>query len=232
MSSNAMIQQEQKLQQWLPWLKAGLGLLVLTLVGGIGFLVFKELGNRKNEKSFEALREVDVLELEAEKEADKSKGNAFDLILAWPADKKQAYEDKLREVISKWPGTTGGYSAELRLGRIYFAEKRYADAEGVFRGLAASLGTSEKALLFKAMAQENLATTLESAGRVREANHEYLVGTEIKNNPLKPLQMLGLGRTHKSLGNKNEAHAVYEKIIQEYPNTQYERKARVLINLT
>lgn len=224
---NDQVVDETKVQELIGYLK--LTLLVVVIVG-IGAGVYFFIQSRAEEKSVEAysaLFQAERLEENAAKEAEALKADITDLVLKWPEAKKQELEAAYLKVAHEHGGTVAAISASLRAARWNFLEKNYAESVRIYKESLNQKGLAGQALL-QAMVLEGLGAAYEAQNQFKEAADTYADALKLKDNPLKPLAYFGKARAELGLGKKAEAAASLEKVIQEFPKTPYERKARVL----
>lgn len=226
---NQQVIDERKVQNAVQALRI---LLVALVAAGAAGLIWTLMQNRaqdRSEKAFTLLFQADRLERVAAQEAETLKSDPVQVMNGWSADKKQDYQTKLNAVLKDYPKTAAGAVAGLRLGRFYFNAGDFAKAREQFRGVV-DHSTSHEMLLYKAMAIESLASVSEAEKNFEEARKTFDEAISLKDNPLKPLAYLGKARSLRSLGKADEAKTTYEKLMQEFPDTVYARKARVLLS--
>lgn len=148
-------------------------------------------------------------------------------IIAWESGKLDAYEKILAKIDSDFSGTPTWALAQLRRGKIAAAKNNYEAAEKIF---SAVVDTNLKTGLFAGFAADALGVLLEDQNKLDKALEVFHnAGSDLKN-PLRPLALLGEARVLQNLG-KPGAAEVYEKVVKDYPETAYSRRARVLRSL-
>jgi len=227
---NDQVLDETKVEEFVGYLKVGVAVLALVAVGAGAYFFYEHLQLQKSEKAFTALFEAEKMEESAAKEAEALKLEPTQAMLNWPADRKKEYEDRLLGVEKSFSGTSAAATALLRAARWRFVQGDFAQAALLYRDVISKVNGRGQSV-FKAMAFEGLGVALESQKNFDEAENVYKDALALKDNPLKPLAYLGQARVLNSLGKKAEVKGLYEKLIKEFPNTPYERKARALMAL-
>ncbi len=225
---NDQVLSEQKVEVLVRYLKWGVGLLaLLAILAGI-YLAIDNLAERKAQKAFSALFVSEKLEESAAKESEALKSSPEKVMLSWPEAKKKEYEAALEKVQKDFSGTVAATLAELRLGRWNFIQQKYPESEKIYSQVVKER-TSKSQLLYRAMAFESWAVSLEAQNKLDQAAEVFDNALKMKDNPIKPLHYLGKARVLRAQKKDGEAKALFQKLIEEFPNTPYEKKARVLM---
>ncbi|MEI2692442.1 MAG: tetratricopeptide repeat protein [Anaerolineae bacterium] len=98
----------------------------------------------------------------------------------------------------------------LAMGDLYMAYSRYEEAVAQYRSALAALDAPTAA------AQERLASALRAAGQLQEALQEQLKLLDLK--PDDRGARLGLAIIYRTLGQPEDAEAVYRQILEQTPN--------------
>lgn len=225
---NDQVLSEQKVEEVVRYLKWGVGLLALVGVVAALYFTFDGLAEKKSEKAFSALFAADKLEEQAAKEAEALKSSPEKVMLSWPEEKKKDFEAKLQKVVEEFKGSTGAALAGLRLARWNYLQQKTSDSQKIYESLVKEFSAKDK-VLYRAMAFEGWGISLEAQNKLDEAAKVYDDALKISENPLKPLHLLGRARVLKAQGKTADAAGLFQKVIEEFPNSPYEKKARVLL---
>lgn len=225
---NQQVLQERKVEQMVGALRILLVVGIIAVVIGAAAMWMQGRSSAKNEKAFAMLFQAEQMEQAAAREGESQKLDPFKIMNAWVPEKKKEYEGKLQNVIKEYPDSAAAAISSLRLARFYFSAQQYKEARETYKSLIDHSSGSNLAI-YKAMAWDGLASTLENENNFEEARKAYESGLSLKGNPLKPIAYLGQARTFKALGKKDEAKGAYEKLMQEFPGTPYAQRARVLL---
>ncbi len=206
-----------------------LGIAVLIAAGVYGAVAWKKSNDQENAvQGFEALFEVEKMEQKALKEAQLTSTNPLEVFKTWPDAEKKKYLDLLAEVPAKFPETSAGAIAGLKIARWHFEEKNYEKAIEAYKAILDG-AAAKKFPLYAALSAEGIGTSYESLLKYDQALASFENSLKAKSNPLKPLAYLGKARNQKALGKIDDAKKTYEALIGEFPATPYEKKARVLM---
>ncbi|HVJ63971.1 MAG TPA: hypothetical protein VM901_01815 [Bdellovibrionota bacterium] len=145
-------------------------------------------------------------------------------VLAWDTAKLGAYLKILSEIDEKYSGTPTWAVAQIRRAKIFAAQQNLGEAEKIYQTVLAKVSNSS---LYFGMASDGYAVLLENQGKNEAANKIFHDAAAQLKNPLRPLAMLGEARTLGALG-KSGASELLEKVVKEYPETSYSRRAKVL----
>ena len=224
---NDQVLSEVKLREWVRYLRAGVIVVAILIVGGIVKLVMDQRKDARNEAAFSALVEVERSENEAAKEAEALKITAEEAMKKWPAEKKADYASKLQGVIKTHEGTLASAQAALKLARWKYLDGKYPEAVTDYQN-AIRLADGSGSPLLKAMAFEGLGVSYEAQNNCAEAVKIYGQALSEKQNPMKPLAYFGKARCSLASGDKAQARASLDAIVKEFPNSRYEKKAKAL----
>lgn len=221
---------EATAEVWAQWIRRFLGILVVIGLGGAVYLGVEQYTNSKSQEAFDELFRAEKLEEVANREASALKISALEVMKKWPDEKKKEFSSKLQFVLSKYPSTTAGSIAGFKLGRWQLDLGNFSEAEGTYRELLKNnpAGNSESNLV-RSMAVEGLAVALENQNRNEEAEKVYTDSLGLKNNPLKPVLLLGAARLAEKLGKTEASQSHYKTVLTDFPNTEFERRARALL---
>ncbi|MBS1985084.1 MAG: tetratricopeptide repeat protein [Bdellovibrionales bacterium] len=230
---NQQVAQERKVENAAQLLKLSVtAIAVVALIAG-AWLFMKSRSEEKNEQAFSALFDVEKMERSAESTENSGPESTpvfAELFAKWTPEQKTTYVNNINRVLQQYPHTVAASLAGLRLGRFHFLENNFDAARTAYQDVANN-STGESQSLYRAMGLEGVATCFEAQKNFDEARKTFESSLAMKDNPLKPVAYLGQARALNELGKKEEAKAAYEKLIQEFPNSSYARKARALLNL-
>ncbi len=220
---------EQNIEKFVRALKIAL----VVAVAGAAVYGVKHFADQRYEaramEAYAALLEADTMEEKAVKETEILSKDAAQVMIQWPADKKDAYVSALRKVVEAHADSTAATMASLRLGRWHFLNSQYSEAAKVYADLGARLGNGDDEVLFKGMALEGQVLSLEEDGKGEEALKTLDAALKTSDNPLKPLAYISKARLLRKAGKNDEAKAAYQSVIKDFPNSVYEKKARALL---
>ncbi len=220
---------EQNIEKFVGALKIVLVVAVAgALVYGVKYFSDQRFESRTLD-AYAALIEADTIEEKAVKETEILSKDAAQVMIQWPAEKKDAYVTALRKVIESHKDSSAASMASLRLGRWHFLNSQYTEAAKVYGDLAGRLGGGGDESLFKGMAFEGQVLSLEEDGKTEEALKVLETALKEDDNPLKPLAFIAKARLLRKAGKNDESRAAYQSVIKEYPNSIYEKKARALL---
>ena len=224
---NDQVLDETKVQELIGYLKLT---LIVVVVAGLAAGIYFFIENQREKKAVEAysaLFQAEKIEESAAREAEALKADLTQLVLKWPDAKKKELEDAYLKVAREHGGTVAALSATLRAARWNFLQGKYGESAKLYKEALDQKAHAGESLL-RAMAFEGLGSAFEAQGQNAEAEKTYAEALSLKDNPLKPLAFLGKARAEKALGRKDAAKASLDQLIKEFPNTPYERKAKVL----
>jgi tetratricopeptide (TPR) repeat protein len=227
---NDQVMQERNVERLVAILKLT---ILAVVVGGVaaGAVMFlRSRSEAATEKGFAALFTAEQMEKAAMKEVkDPSAGDAYDVMATWPAERKAAFESSLATVVRDHAGTPAAFAAGLRLGRFHFVVGDLAKAEAALVAVRDG-AKSDEYRVYAALAGEALGSVYETRSDFAKAQEAFENAAALADNSLKPLALLGRARSLKALGRKDEAKAVYLKLVEEFPSSAYARQARALLN--
>lgn len=224
--------EEAKVEELARYLKIGLIAVVVVALGIAGFVALKKQKEQKIVKAFSALVLTERMEETALREADALKKDgdstsALQIIVGWSPEKKAEYSGALTKITQEHKGTTAATMAALKLARWHFYEKKYTEARAFYEQVIAE-AAGEEADLFRAMAYDGIGVSYETEGKLAEALATYEKAVALKGNALKALAYMGRARVLKEQGQAEQARQNYDLVIKEFPNSSYEKRARVL----
>jgi tetratricopeptide (TPR) repeat protein len=228
--SKPMIDQvsaEVKTEQWVRGLKI-LSIFVVAgavLLAGYGFWMKRQ--ETKALQAFSTLAAADLIEVRALREVKILSQDPVEALRESPQTEQTAYVAALEKVRSEHRGTTASHLAALRLGRWWAEAKDLTKAEAVYKDLLTELNGRD-AEIFSSLASEALGVIYENAERPEDALKVYETALTNKTATLRPLLLLGKARVLSSQKKIDEARAVYDSVVQTYPNSTYSQQARAL----
>ena len=130
----------------------------------------------------------------------------------------------LTQLVQTYGGTTAGDEAAILLARVRLLENQAGIAAVELRNFLAE----EPASQFRAPAYSLLASALEATGNYAEAAEAYEVAAEAAwYDFLKADYLNDAGRVRLLAGDTTAARAAYQRVIDEFPETQGVIEARV-----
>jgi tetratricopeptide (TPR) repeat protein len=225
-----VVPEEIRAQKLLPFLKLALVAGALIVVGGLATLYIRHQKGTREARAFDLLFEADRVEADLIKASKDKSANPLDLLTKADAETQKKYEQKITEVISEYPQSAASLMAALRMARWDQFRKNYAAAISRYDYVMQHAADSDW-VLYRAIAFEGRAIAQENMKSLPEAEKTYDDFVKMNGNPLKPLAYLGSARVKQQLGKTQEAKELYEKVLKEFPNSDYEKKARALVAL-
>lgn len=240
---NLQVDQEIRVRRAVQALR---GLGVVVVVGAIGFGIWMVVDSRRqaaNDKAFAALYEAERMEFQTQKAAvQAAQANAkpeqalppeledvVALMAARPEADRKAYFEALEKVAAAHPTTSAGALALLREARTAFASGDRGRAREAYSKVATN---GSVPTLYRAMGYAGLGALAEDDKNFAESEKVFEAAVALKDNPIKPLALLGKARAQRAQGRAADAKTTYEKLIQEFPESAYARKARVLMTVS
>lgn len=126
-------------------------------------------------------------------------------------------EQSLADQANMHPGTRAAVFAKYYLGSIAFSRGDYDRSAAQFRSTLAS--GKEQGGIMDFLLREGLAQALEAKGDAESAQKAYGEAAAFANGELRTQVWMGQARTLAIQGRKEEAAAVFRKILVENPDT-------------
>jgi tetratricopeptide (TPR) repeat protein len=221
------VSDQAKTEQWVRGLKVLSVLLLGAAVVWAGYAVYIKRQESKALEAFSALAQADVIEMRVVREAKVLSDDPVEVLREAPEADKTAYVAALEKVRAEHKGTTAGHIAALRLGRWYVTGKDFEKAEALYKELLSEIRGAEGEI-FASMASEALGVIYENQSRWDDALKVYDASLANEQAALRPLLMLSKARVLTAQKKTEEAKAVYDGVVQSYPNTSYSQQARAL----
>lgn len=143
--------------------------------------------------------------------------------LQGPADadteKPVLLEQSLTAQVKKHPGTRAAFFAKYYLGSIAYRRKDYDRSAAEFRSAMAS--GKEKRTVMDFLLREGLAQALEAKGDTEGAEKAYAEAASFAKGELRTQAWMGQARLLELQGRRDEAAAIFRKIIAENPDTPF-----------
>ncbi len=209
-----------------------LSVVAVLFIGVVIFLsmYFKEKAQKDAIAGIERIvYELDEFKTKFNAEAEKNKVEAKDTEEDSDAKSEEEVEKKeAPEVIEKEDLAIkdlqefsakgyAGFRANTVIAEIYFARKNYKEALKFYE-LAAEADTSH---YIAGIAFFNVAACADELGDLEKAKNFYKKASEVESFPLIPRALFNLARVNESLGNKEDAIAVYNKLLETYPRNEW-----------
>lgn len=228
--SKPMIDQaseQLKTEQWVRGLKILSILVVGAAIVWAGYAFWLKKQETKALQAFSTLSEADLIEIKALKDVKVLSTDPLEALREAPEAERVSYLAALNKVVAEHKGTTAAHIAALRLGRWSAEQQDFAKAESIFKELLSDIRGRESEI-FSSMASEALGVVYEDQGRFDDALKVYEAALQNEQATLRPVLLLGKARVLSSQKKVEEAKAVYDKVVQSYPNTAYSQQARAL----
>lgn len=203
------------------------------LLAGAGYFAYQHHLETKNQEAADLFYRAVAMEASPDADAKTPQGAAapsFDAqkIAAWDPAKLEKYTKILTEIDDKYSGTPTWALAQIRRAKIQIVQNNAAGAEKLYAGVLSSM---KRTPLYYGLAADALGVLHENLGQNEQALTVYKNAAAELRNPLRPLAMLGEARVLATLGQKGSVE-IYEKIVKEFPETAYSRRAKVLRSTT
>ncbi len=204
--------------------------LGIALLVGAAYLGYQSHLESKNQAAADLFYKAFEMELAAVSESktpeESGQMQSFDAekIVAWEPAKLDSYLKILAEVGVKYSGTPTWALSQIRIAKIKFVQGSVAEAEKIYANV---ISTMKRSPLYFGLASDALGVLLENQGQNDKAHTVFREAAAELKNPLRPLAMLGEARTLNALG-KTGAVDIFDKIVKEFPETAYSRRAKVL----
>jgi tetratricopeptide (TPR) repeat protein len=225
--------EEIKVNNWAQRLR---GLLLLTAILFLGFMGYEFYGNQSKSKSDAAFATLFVAEQMEEKSLESSaateSGMQIETVISrWTAEEKSKYVSALELVVRDHSKSVAAQIAGLKLGRFYFFEGSLDKSKEYLELVVKQSREKGLSVVYRVLALESLGALYETQNDFDQAIAVFLQASDLKNNPLRPVSYLNAARVLKNQGKAEEAEKFYNKVITEFPNTDFEKQARALMAL-
>jgi TolA-binding protein len=194
--------------------------IVVAAVAGLGYMLWKNgVDTRAHTLLAAAMSVEDTPVGPADPNAPQRGGARF----ATVQEKELATIDKYKTVADQYPSTDAGIFARYHQGTALVALNRTADAAAVFQQV---IDRDSKGI-YGEMAQFGLAEAQARAGQFDQAIATYKGLVEAKDSSL-PLDgvLMQLGRTYLYAGKNMDAQQTFNRVVQEFPQSQFGQEAR------
>jgi len=138
---------------------------------------------------------------------------------ATDSEKLAQLEQFLAAQVKKHPGTRAAVFAKYYLGSIAYLRKDYDRSAAQFR--SALTNGKEQRTIVDFLLREGLAQALEAKGETESAEKAYGEAASFANGELRTQAWMGQARLLALQGRKDEAAAVFRKILAENPDTPF-----------
>jgi tetratricopeptide (TPR) repeat protein len=131
---------------------------------------------------------------------------------------------KLKELEQAYPSSRAAYESRLILGALYYDHGDYAKALPWYEKAVQSAPKG----LEKALSLISLGHTQANLDKQKEAIQSYQKGVELgEGDSIKGEALLGMARSYEALQDTARARSVYDQIISELSNTEYQQAAEI-----
>jgi TolA-binding protein len=120
-------------------------------------------------------------------------------------------------IVNSSGGTRSGKLARFYLAQSLYNTDEYAAAQEHFRKFASSFSGDD---YIKTAALAGEAACLEQQGQFVQAAEKYQKITKKYDTPFAARYLLRAARCYAQAGNDDKAQAIYQQIIDDYPNSQ------------
>jgi TolA-binding protein len=128
-------------------------------------------------------------------------------------------EQSLASQVKEHPDTRAAVFAKYYLGSIAYLQKDYDRSAAEFRSAMSS--GKEQQTVMDFLLHEGLAQALEAKGDIESAEKAYAEAASIAQGELRTQAWMGQARLLAHQGRKEEAAAVFRKILAENPDTPF-----------
>ncbi|MGA6993968.1 MAG: tetratricopeptide repeat protein [Candidatus Deferrimicrobiaceae bacterium] len=135
------------------------------------------------------------------------------------SEKLAQLEQSLAAQVSRHPGTRAAVFARYYLGSIAYLREDYDQSAAQFRSAIAN--GKEQRTIMDFLLREGLAHALEAKGDTESAEKAYGEAASFANGELRTQAWMGQARLLALQGRKDEAAAVFRKILAENPDTPF-----------
>lgn len=199
------------------------GLLIAMVVAGVGAIGYYAWRARAENRAYSLLAEATIVEeTTVGPPADPT---ASDTSARFPTvqAKAEAAAAKYKAVAEGYPSTDAGLFAAYREGATLMLLNQPAQAATAFQRVV----DRDADGLYGRMARMGLAEAQARAGQFDQAIAAYKALAERQDDTL-PLDgiLMQLGRTYVSAGKRAEAQQTFNRIVQEFPESQFTAEAR------
>ena len=138
-------------------------------------------------------------------------------------EKQQAALAKFKAVADQYPSTDAGLFARYREATILVALGTFADAVKTYQQLIDRAGNR----IYGQMARLGLAEAQGRAGQYESAINAYKELAAQRDGPL-PIDgiLMQLGRTYLDAGKPADAQQMFNRVVEEFPNSPFSGDAR------
>jgi TolA-binding protein len=131
---------------------------------------------------------------------------------------------ELADALEKRTGSSGGAAAAALYRAI--AQAGLGQTDEAARGFDAVMRRDADGL-YGAMARLRLAGLKEAQGQQAEALPLYQAIADSRGGPVPPEEgLLGMARCQEALGHADEAGKIYQRLVSEYPDSEYAGEAQ------
>ena len=131
-----------------------------------------------------------------------------------------------KKIELNFPKTRSAFEAQLKLGNLYF---RHGDALKAIPWLEKATQSAprniERAFAFSALGYAN-----ENLGKNKEAIQAFEKAVNMGEVTLKGDLLLSIARNYEALHDTSKARSTYEKILADFPNSEFSKTAELYKN--
>jgi len=242
---------EIKVQEYtnkIKWLL--LGIAGIGILGG-GYLLLERQSEKQQNDAFAAFYVAEKIEedaMKAEVESTKEtatekdsakktvpnsaktpKDSFYEIAKSWDESKLKPYLEALEKTETQYPKSMAATLAHLRHGNLFVHLGQMDNAEKHFKKVASDFKPkNEESAIFLAIAYEALGSIYEQQKKWDLALGNFQSAEKVSQTPLKPLALLGMARVYQAQGKVEDSHKIFDRVISEFPNSDFEKRARAL----
>ena len=148
------------------------------------------------------------------------------------AYKAQDYQDAIllfSSIVDNYGGTISGKLSYLYLANSYFKTSDYENALNNYKKFASKYKKNDMLLSF---AMGSIGSSYEQMEKYQQAAEQYSkTVTKFPDSIQAPHYLFRAARCYSLIGNNKEAQVVYQRLIEEYPDSQEKPKAIIFKEL-
>ncbi len=192
------------------------------MAAGAGATLYVQHKEVQEQKARDALYRADVLlkQEEAAVAKDKKFSN--------PQELQQSFTksmDALQAVPRNFAKSRAGFEALLKLGDLYWKNQLFDPASFQYQAAVQNAPKS----FDRALALSSLGYALENAQKKKEAVEAFEKALALGEATLQGDLMLSIGRVKEGTGDTAGAKAMYKRVTEQLPNTDYAKTAETLL---
>jgi tetratricopeptide (TPR) repeat protein len=129
-----------------------------------------------------------------------------------------------QKVAADFPKSRAAFDAQIQLGDLYMDHGQAADAVAWYRKAVDAAPTPRD----RTLAQHSLGFAYEDSGKTAEALKAFESVSSAADIGVKADALLAQARIQATSGNKDQARQLYDRVIGDFKETEFERQAQAL----